>query len=102
MRSLRVPDRGVRRARFGVLRDATMPAILIEGGYMTHPVERKKIYDAMYRHQMALAIVNGILAYQRLVSPPPPAVPATNRPVVKNPPASGTGTNKISMKNQTR
>jgi N-acetylmuramoyl-L-alanine amidase len=68
-------DRGVRRARFGVLRDATMPAILIEGGYMTHPIERKKIYNAAYRRQMAQAIVKGILAYQRLVSPPSP-VPA--------------------------
>jgi N-acetylmuramoyl-L-alanine amidase len=82
VQSLRVPDRGVRRARFGVLRDATMPAILIEGGYMTHPVERKKIYDATYRRQMAQAIVNGILAYQRLVSPPPP--PTTNRPASTN------------------
>ena len=71
VQSLRVPDRGVRRARFGVLRDAMMPAILIEGGYMTHPVESKKIYNAAYRQQMAQAIVKGILAYQRLVSPPP-------------------------------
>ncbi|MGA2179330.1 MAG: N-acetylmuramoyl-L-alanine amidase [Verrucomicrobiota bacterium] len=76
VQNLRVPDRGVRRARYAVLRDATMPAILIEGGYMTHPVERKKIYDAAYRRQMAQAMVKGILAYQRLVSPPP-VVPAT-------------------------
>jgi N-acetylmuramoyl-L-alanine amidase len=102
VQNLRVPDRGVRRARYAVLRDATMPAILIEGGYMTHPVERKKIYDAAYRRQMALAMVKGILAYQRLVSPPPPALPSTNRPAVKNPPATGTGTNKVSTKNQTR
>ncbi|MGA2280950.1 MAG: N-acetylmuramoyl-L-alanine amidase [Verrucomicrobiota bacterium] len=84
VQSLRVPDRGVRRARYAVLRDATMPAILIEGGYMTHPVERKKIYDAAYRRQMAQAMVKGILAYQRLVSPPPPALPSTNRPVVNS------------------
>jgi N-acetylmuramoyl-L-alanine amidase len=76
VQSLRVPDRGVRRARYAVLRDATMPAILIEGGYMTHPVERKKIYDSAYRRQMAQAMVRGILAYQRLVSPPPPTWPA--------------------------
>jgi len=89
VQNLRVPDRGVRRARYAVLRDATMPAILIEGGYMTHPVERKKIYDAAYRRQMAQAMVKGILAYQRLVSPPPPPmVPSTNRPA---------GTNKISI-----
>ncbi|MGA2786547.1 MAG: N-acetylmuramoyl-L-alanine amidase [Verrucomicrobiota bacterium] len=84
VQNLRVPDRGVRRARFGVLRDATMPAILIEGGYMTHPVESKKIYNAAYRRQMAQAMVKGILAYQRLVSPPPPVVPATNRPMVNS------------------
>jgi N-acetylmuramoyl-L-alanine amidase len=80
VKNLSAKDRGVRRARFGVLRDATMPAILIEGGYMTHPVERKKIYDAAYRRQMAQVMVKGILAYQRLVSPSPPT---TNRPAAK-------------------
>ena len=78
-----------------------MPAILIEGGYMTHPVESKKIYDAAYRRQMAQAIVIGILTYQRLVSPPPldAANRSTNRPVAKNSTATGTGMNKISTKN---
>jgi hypothetical protein len=75
VQSLRVPDRGVRRARFAVLRDAAMPAVLIEGGYMTHPAESKRIYSATGRRQMSLAIVKGILAYQRLVSPPPPPRP---------------------------
>jgi N-acetylmuramoyl-L-alanine amidase len=69
VRNLDVEDRGVRRARFAVLRDAAMPAILIEGGYMTNPTEGKKIYDAAYRKQMATAIVRGILAYQKLATP---------------------------------
>jgi N-acetylmuramoyl-L-alanine amidase len=64
-----VNDRGVRRARFAVLRDAQMPAILIEGGYMTNPAEGKKIYDAAWRRQMAAAIVKGILNYQKLTAP---------------------------------
>ncbi len=68
--NLHANDRGVRRARFAVLRDATMPAILIEGGYMTHPAEGKKIFDANYRSQMAAAIVRGILAYQKATAPP--------------------------------
>jgi N-acetylmuramoyl-L-alanine amidase len=86
VRGLGAEDRGVRRARFAVLRDATMPAILIEGGYMTNPTEGKKIFDSAYRKQMAAAIVRGILAYQRLAAPavmPPASTPykvsGTNR-----------------------
>ena len=81
--NLNADDRGVRRARFAVLRDAAMPAILIEGGYMTNPSEGKKIFDSAYRKQMAAAIVRGILAYQKMTAPPvtPPKLnPAsTNR-----------------------
>jgi N-acetylmuramoyl-L-alanine amidase len=64
---LAVEDRGVRRARFAVLRDAAMPATLIEAGFMSHPVEGKKIYDAGYRRQMARAIADGIASYKRIV-----------------------------------
>lgn len=66
-KNLPVEDRGVHRARFAVLRDAEMPALLIEGGYMSHPAESKRIYDPAYRKQMAQAIVNGIQAYARQV-----------------------------------
>ena len=71
--NLHAEDRGLRRARFAVLRDAQMPAILIEGGYMTHPTEGKEIFDDAYRKQMAAAMVKGILNYQKLMAPPPPA-----------------------------
>ena len=64
---LRAEDRGVRRGRLAVLRDARMPAVLVEGGFMSNPSEGRKIYDASYRRQMAQAIVDGIVAYQRLV-----------------------------------
>jgi N-acetylmuramoyl-L-alanine amidase len=63
--SVRMEDRGVRRARYWILRDATMPAILIEGGFMSNPSEAQRIYDAGYRRQMARAIVQGVLEYQR-------------------------------------
>jgi N-acetylmuramoyl-L-alanine amidase len=87
VQNLGVVDRGVRRARFAVLRDAAMPAILIEGGYMTHPGEGKRIFDPAYRKQMATAIVKGILAYQKLTAPPvpPTLATATNRPAAKIP-----------------
>ncbi len=63
-KNLGIEDRGVKRARFQVLREATMPAILIEGGFMSHPAEGKKIYDPGYRKQMAHAVVEGVLAYK--------------------------------------
>jgi N-acetylmuramoyl-L-alanine amidase len=92
VQNLRVPDRGVRRARYWVLCAATMPAILVESGYMSHPTESKRIYNAAYRQQVALAIVKGIQAYQRLASPPPaprPAAPATTRqPAVRVQPSA--------------
>ncbi|HXT12461.1 MAG TPA: N-acetylmuramoyl-L-alanine amidase [Candidatus Angelobacter sp.] len=67
VKNLNVEDRGVKRARFQVLREATMPAILIESGFMSHPSESRKIYDPAYRKRMAHAIVEGILAYKRAV-----------------------------------
>jgi N-acetylmuramoyl-L-alanine amidase len=87
VQNLNAEDRGVRRARFAVLRDAAMPAILIEGGYMTHPVEGKKIYNSAYRRQMAAAIVKGILAYRKLTAPwiVQPIPPASNHPAAKIP-----------------
>src|SRR5260370_4511536 len=50
-KSLAAEDRGVRRARFAVLRDAAMPSVLIEGGFMSNPEEGKKIFDAGYRRK---------------------------------------------------
>jgi N-acetylmuramoyl-L-alanine amidase len=67
VRGLDAEDRGVRRARFQVLREAQMPAVLVEAGFMTHPVESKKIYSSAYRQQMAQAITSGIVAYKKAV-----------------------------------
>jgi N-acetylmuramoyl-L-alanine amidase len=64
---LAVQDRGARRARFAVLRDANMPATLIEAGFMSHPGEGRKIFSAEYRQQMARAICDAALNYKRMV-----------------------------------
>lgn len=60
-------DRGVRRARFMVLRLAEMPAILIEAGFMSNPSDARWIYSETGRRQTAQAITEGILAYKRQV-----------------------------------
>jgi N-acetylmuramoyl-L-alanine amidase len=60
-------DRGVRRARFQILRDAEMPAALIEAGFMTNAADARRIYEPAPRLQLAQAIVDGVLAYKRAV-----------------------------------
>ncbi len=62
-------DRGVKRARFEVLREAQMPAVLIEGGFMSNPSEARKIFSPVWRKQMAQAIAAGIGSYRRIVEP---------------------------------
>jgi N-acetylmuramoyl-L-alanine amidase len=88
VRGLGDTDRSVRRARFQVLREANMPGILLEGGYMSHPVEGKRIFDAGWRQQMAAALVRAVVNYQKLTEPPPRHAnsPVTNRPAAKTPP----------------
>ncbi len=68
--ALRTEDRGVRRARFAVLRDATMPAILVEAGFLSHPTEGRNIVQPAYRRKIASGIVDGVTAYKRLVERP--------------------------------
>ena len=60
-------DRGVKRARFAVLRSAEMPAAYVEGGFMTHQADSRRIYDSAQRRQMAQAVADGVLAYKRIV-----------------------------------
>ena len=83
VKNLAAEDRSVRRARFAVLRDCKMPAILVESGYMTHPVEGKKIFDAGYRKQIAAAVVKGVLNYQKLTAPPTDEKLGAGNPPVK-------------------
>lgn len=63
-------DRGVRRARFYVLRYASCPAILVEAGFLSNRAEEQRIVKADYREAMARAIAEGILAYKRSVDTP--------------------------------
>jgi N-acetylmuramoyl-L-alanine amidase len=59
------PNRGVRRARFYVLRHTAMPAVLVEVGFVTGRDDAPRLADASYRELMAQAIARGILQYVR-------------------------------------
>lgn len=60
-------DRGVKRARFAVLRLTRMPAVLIEGGFLSNPADARRIADPIWRQQLARAISTGILEYRQLI-----------------------------------
>jgi N-acetylmuramoyl-L-alanine amidase len=63
LRNVSVSDRGVRKARFYVLRNSKMPSALVELGYLTGSVDSEKLQDPSYRSQMAQAIARGIIEY---------------------------------------
>jgi N-acetylmuramoyl-L-alanine amidase len=64
---LGVSDRGIKRARFIVLRDSTIPAVLVEGGFLTNAQDRVRIATPIYRQILAQAILQGVLSYNRAV-----------------------------------
>jgi N-acetylmuramoyl-L-alanine amidase len=65
LQSVNVRDRGVRRARFFVLRKSSMPSILVETGYLTGREDIAKLRSSAYQEQMAEAIARGVLQYLR-------------------------------------
>lgn len=67
--SLPLEDRGMKRARYEVLRQARMPAILVEGGFMTDSSDAHHIYDPKFRKRMAQAIADGIVKYKETLEP---------------------------------
>jgi N-acetylmuramoyl-L-alanine amidase len=56
-------DRGTRKARFYVIRRTSMPAVLIEIGYITGSQDSIKLASAAERTKIATAISQGILNY---------------------------------------
>ena len=58
-----ITDSGVREGPFWVLVGAQMPSILIELGYISHPVESKRLYSKDYQELLANGIANGVSSY---------------------------------------
>lgn len=56
-------DRGVKRARFQVLREAPCPAALVEMAFITNPKEEAFVLSKSGQEKIAKGIADGILAY---------------------------------------
>lgn len=64
--AVKANDRGVRRARFLVLREAPCPTVLVEAGFLSNPAEERKILESAYRDDLAKGIAAGIRRYVTL------------------------------------
>ena len=61
-------DRGVRHARFHVLRDIKVPAVLVEAGFLNDPVEDAHIATPQYQEQLGQAIAQAVATYNRAIN----------------------------------
>jgi N-acetylmuramoyl-L-alanine amidase len=61
-------DRGVKHARFFVLKNASCPAVLIETGFLSNYYEERKLGMPSYQDAIARAIANGIIRYHQAMS----------------------------------
>jgi N-acetylmuramoyl-L-alanine amidase len=58
-------NRGVKFARFKVLRSSTKPAILVETGFASNRDDQQRLRDPRYREAIAQSIGIGLLNYRR-------------------------------------
>uniref|UniRef100_A0A7C4JSI0 N-acetylmuramoyl-L-alanine amidase n=1 Tax=Thermodesulfobacterium geofontis TaxID=1295609 RepID=A0A7C4JSI0_9BACT len=58
-------DRGVKYAPFLVLVGTRMPAILVEVGFISNPIEEKRLRDQQYLEKVAEGIAKGIEIYMQ-------------------------------------
>lgn len=56
-------NRGVRSSDFFVIRYSSVPAILVEMGYLSHPIEGQNLREAHYLDRIGYGIARGVLEY---------------------------------------
>lgn len=85
LRHMRLYDRGIKRARFVVIRDVKIPGVLLEGGFMNHPVDGRLIATSQFRDAFARAILEGVGRYRNAIAgrrdytPPSAVASATDK-----------------------
>jgi N-acetylmuramoyl-L-alanine amidase len=104
-----VANRGVKQAPFKVLVGATMPAALVEVGFITNPEEEAKLQSDAFQTLMVNALTRAVERYKaayevRIGVAQPPSAPAptptagrapgATPPAVKATPTAPTGTNR--------
>jgi N-acetylmuramoyl-L-alanine amidase len=65
MSRVKVVDRGVKYARYYVIRNCSMPSILVEGGFVSNSNERSRMKTAWFRDAIARGIADGVQRFRR-------------------------------------
>jgi len=69
LRAYRCADRGVKFARFHVLRNNLRPSVLCELGFVSNPYDNQMLQNPRVRQRLAEAVVRGIIDERRGKSP---------------------------------
>ena len=64
-----MPDRGIKRARFVVIRDITIPGVLLECGFLTNQYDARRIAAGDYRRQLAASLLMAVERYNNALKP---------------------------------
>lgn len=59
-------SRGVKQGNIHVIRETDMPAVLVEGGFITNKEERSRLRDKEYLNRLAIGIADGIDRYMKM------------------------------------
>jgi N-acetylmuramoyl-L-alanine amidase len=58
-------NRGLKTKMLYVVRHTRAPAVLVEGGFLSNPLEAQLLKNADYKDRLAAAVAEGIVSYQR-------------------------------------
>ena len=65
MSRVKVVDRGVKYARYYVIRNCKVPSVLVEGGFVSNSNERSRMKTAWFRDAIARGIADGVQSFRR-------------------------------------
>jgi N-acetylmuramoyl-L-alanine amidase len=71
IRSAGRPDRGLRKNRFYVLRNSSMPSVLVETAFISSATEAKLLASPHFREKVAQGIFHGVQRYAAAYLKPP-------------------------------
>ena len=99
---LDAPDRAIRKARFYVIKNTPVPAVLAEVGFISNKEERDKLISSDYQAKVGEALEQGVMLYldKRLALQGPGKISKPNDQIPPKNSVSSVGTIKATSKSK--